>query len=92
MMEAVLNSPFGQRMLGFSPMSIGRSPTNQIVLTHDNQVSGTHAEIHPTGQGYTLTDLGSTNGTFVNELRLAPHVPYVLKLQDTIRIGQTPFV
>lgn len=90
-MEVVLNSPVEQRILGFTRISIGRAPTNQIVLAHDNQVSGNHAEINPTGQGYTLTDLGSTNGTFVNDLRLAPHVPYVLKLQDRIRIGQTPF-
>ena len=90
-MEAILNSPLEQRILGFSPMSIGRAPTNHIVLAHDNQVSGKHAEVNPTGQGYKLTELGSTNDTFVNGQRLAPYVPYVLKLQDTIRIGQTPF-
>jgi FHA domain/Inner membrane component domain len=90
-MEVVLSSLSGRILLGFALISIGRLPTNQVVLGNDNQVSGRHAEIHPTGQGYTLTDLGSTNGTFVNRQRLAPYVPYMLKLHDTIRIGQTTF-
>jgi hypothetical protein len=70
-----------------------QSNSNRNTNAYSNTGTAAHAdaEINPTGQGYTLTDLGSTNGTFVNGLRLAPYVPYVLKLQDSIQIGQNPF-
>jgi pSer/pThr/pTyr-binding forkhead associated (FHA) protein len=90
-MEALLNGPLGQTILGGKVVTIGRMPTNQIVLANDNQVSGRHAEIHPNAQGYTLIDLGSINGTFVNGQRLTSNVPYLLKVGDTIRTGQTTF-
>ena len=47
-------------------ITIGRSAGNSIVIPHDS-LSGTHTQLmlNPDGT-YTLTDLGSTNGTFVN--------------------------
>ncbi len=52
-------------------MTIGRSPTQDIVV-FDSSASRLHAEIYfDDGLGsVTLTDLGSTNGTFVNRDRL----------------------
>ena len=69
-------------------VSIGRLPNNQLVL-EDVQVSGQHAEIIPTAFDCLLIDLGSRNGTFVNEHRLIPDVPYTLHSGDKIRVGQT---
>jgi hypothetical protein len=40
-------------------------------------------------QGYNIVDLGSTNGTFVNEQRLIAHMPRLLNVGDKIRIGDT---
>lgn len=46
-------------------MSIGRDPENAIVL-YDASVSGAHAVVASTARGWRISDLGSTNGTFVN--------------------------
>ncbi|MCB1715853.1 MAG: sigma 54-dependent Fis family transcriptional regulator [Candidatus Competibacteraceae bacterium] len=48
---------------------IGTALDNDIVLT-DRAVSRHHAEIHVTKQGLLIRDLGSTNGTFVGQLRV----------------------
>lgn len=89
-MEAALNSPYGRTTLGPASMTIGRSPDNQLVV-NDPQASSHHAQVYPDGQGYLLVDLGSTNGTFVNEQRLIAHSPRMLNTGDVIRIGNTSF-
>lgn len=89
-MEAALNSPYGRTILGPASMTIGRSPDNQLVV-NDPQASSHHAQIYPDGQGYLLVDLGSTNGTFVNEQRLIAQSPRMLNAGDVIRIGNTSF-
>lgn len=90
-MEVVLSGPIGQIPLGNTGITIGRLPINRVVLGKDNQVSGHHAEIRPQAQGYSIIDLGSTNGTFVNGQRLTPDHPLLLRFGDVIRIGQTTF-
>ncbi len=87
-MEASLNSPNGRIQLTTNTLTIGRLPDNQFVI-QDPQASSHHAEIRPDAQGYVLTDLGSTNGTFVNEQRLSPRVPRLLTSGEVIRIGST---
>lgn len=63
---------------------IGRSADNTIVLT-DERVSAHHARITFTGGQWYLEDLGSRNGTFVNEIPLEG--PLVVTLEDQIQIG-----
>jgi hypothetical protein len=91
-MEAVLNSPLGRTALGQGALRIGRAPDNQLVI-QDPQSSAHHAEVAPGfgGNGYQITDLNSTNGTFVNEQRLTPNVPRPLNSGDVVRIGATRF-
>jgi len=63
--------PNGDRyMLGAEPVSFGRMPECEITL-NDTNVSRRHAEIRATGDTFTLVDLGSTNGTKVNGIRVA---------------------
>lgn len=88
--EAALISSYGRTTLGSSNLTIGRAPDNQLVIS-DPQASSHHAQILPDGQGYLLTDIGSTNGTFVNEQRLFPHAPRLLVSGDVIRIGNTNY-
>ena len=62
---------------------IGRDATNHIQL-HDTEVSRRHAEIRIVDKDYLLIDLGSSNGTHVNNRRIAQHV---LESGDEVRIG-----
>ena len=53
-------------------ITIGRNEDN--VITVDNlAVSGYHARIDPAGKDFILTDLQSTNGTFVNDKKVVSH-------------------
>jgi predicted component of type VI protein secretion system len=65
-------------------MTIGRNEGNDIVI--DNlAVSGLHARIDKTEDTYILTDLQSTNGTFVNDKRITSHR---LQHKDKIIVGK----
>src|SRR5258706_2964772 len=89
-MEAALNGPSGRIVLGPAEITVGRLSSNQLMVS-DPKASSRHATISPAGQGYRITDLGSTNGTFVNEQRLSPNTPLTLNPGDRIRIGDTTF-
>lgn len=51
-------------------------------------VSRAHASLHITHTQVTLTDLGSTNGTYVNNQRLQPQQPIQVRSGDQIRLGE----
>jgi len=68
--------------------SIGRLADNAIQID-DQSVSSHHAEIHLEGDTYHLHDLGSTNGTSVNEEQMTDAV---LQHGDQIRIGAIDMV
>ncbi len=77
----------GQRYPINSMMEIGReNPT--IPLSWDSMISRRHLSIMPSAGGVTVTDLGSTNGTFINDQRISTSA---LKLGDILRIGATTF-
>ncbi len=61
---------------------IGRDEGNDIVLT-DEGISRNHAEIKKENDGYIVADLGSTNGTYVDEQKVTRHV---LKNGQTVRL------
>lgn len=51
-------------------------------------LSRRHAVIRQTGRGYEMLDLGSVNGTWLNEERLAPHQSYPLPSGSHVRLGR----
>lgn len=53
-------------------------------------VSRIHAQLHVDGPGLFLTDLGSTNGTYVNGLPLIPHVTQRLRSGEEVLLGHLP--
>lgn len=55
--------------LGKRQWVIGRAPDCDLVIAHP-QVSARHCRLIRTGTGWVLEDLGSTNGTFVNGVRI----------------------
>jgi hypothetical protein len=69
-------------------LRIGRGKDNEIVLL-EQDVSREHARLEREPQGWTLSDLGTTNGTFVNGKRLPAHEPYLLRPGDRITIGSS---
>ncbi len=68
--------------------TIGRGSDNDIPLD-DAKVSRRHASLQAAGQEARITDLGSSNGTLVNDARLTPHVPVLLQRGDVVRVGST---
>ncbi len=58
------------------------------VLPDTDAVSRLHAEIHLEGNSYYIEDLGSTNGTFINNTKLISKTRYQLNLGDKIDLGQ----
>jgi pSer/pThr/pTyr-binding forkhead associated (FHA) protein len=77
----------GQRFAIGSRVEIGREQP-VIPLSFDSQVSRRHAAISPDYLGLTLTDLNSTNGTFVNGQRVQTQT---LHIGDLVKIGATTF-
>jgi hypothetical protein len=66
-------------------LRIGRAPENTLILEDEGKaVSRFHAEVRWDGQRFTLVDLGSQNGTWVNGARVTSHV---LSLDEPIVIG-----
>ncbi|XP_010067176.2 FHA domain-containing protein At4g14490 [Eucalyptus grandis] len=81
-----------------STVRIGRVLRGNNLAIKDAGISSKHISIESRpaagpepsgGNAWALTDLGSSNGTFVNEsTRLAPDAPYVLRDGDCIKIGE----
>jgi pSer/pThr/pTyr-binding forkhead associated (FHA) protein len=65
---------------------LGRLPECDIAL-NDANASRMHSEIRWNGRGYDVRDLGSMNGTYLNDERLVE--PTLLRTGDVITIGRT---
>lgn len=71
-------------MLDRDWLTVGRDPSNDIVI-NDPQVSRQHLRITRQGQMVVIEDLGSTNGSFANGVRLTG--PHVMSNGDVIGLG-----
>lgn len=82
------NGPLaGQRILVETDLLLGREDAEVVV--DDPEVSRHHAVLRNTTQGLQIEDLGSRNGTFVNDVQIPTATTLVSG--DTVRIGQTLF-
>ena len=87
-----LESPEGESYsLKPGVTKIGRARDSYIWLDSE-KVSRHHAEIHSESETITLIDLGSTNGTFVNDFRLKSQETHLLKSNDELRFGDRKYI
>jgi hypothetical protein len=66
---------------------VGRGSRNDLNLARDEFASTEHARIEPRRDGVWVEDVGSTNGTYLNGIRLTR--PKRLTAGDVVRIGET---
>ena len=87
----VLNSPALDENTEFeldsTGITIGRGAQNDVALDDDEFASATHARVEPRRDGVWVEDIGSTNGTFVNGVRLSRARKLVPG--DLVRVGET---
>ena len=83
-----LDGPQGGQLLELRARAIVGTAPDCDVIVKDASVSGRHAELSAQGGAFRVSDLGSTNGTFVNEKRVQNAE---LVDGDTLRLGRTPF-
>src|SRR5260370_20716165 len=72
---------------GTQRVVIGRGAGSDVRLP-DASVSHRHASIRAQGADFAVIDEGSTNGTFVGSVRIAPHTSRIIRSGDLVRIGR----
>jgi hypothetical protein len=85
----ITSGPGSGRVFNLNPdvtTCLGRAKLNDVVV-EDIAVSSEHCRIRPDGAGFTLHDLKSTNGTYVNDKKVVTH--HALNAGDVITIGET---
>jgi len=86
LLEVVEGPQAGTQVPVTGQVEAGRSP--EAVLTLDDDQASRHpARFDPSGAGVMVSDLGSTNGTYVNEQPI--HAPRELRAGDRVRLGLT---
>ena len=87
---ATLVGADGEHPLRAGVSTFGRKADNDYQVP-DSYVSGRHGQIEVTEHGVFLTDLGSSNGTFLNGAKLAPNMRTEVTPEDTIRLGSLEY-
>jgi pSer/pThr/pTyr-binding forkhead associated (FHA) protein len=88
-LEIVEGTDAGRQLQLDRPLDIGRDHGMPVALTGDTQASRRHARVSPQNGAAVVEDLGSTNGTFVNDQPI--HSPRQLSPGDRVRVGLTVF-
>jgi len=87
---ATLVGPDTEYPLKAGENTFGRKEGNDVQIA-DPYVSGRHGIIEIADDGVYLTDVGSTNGTMLNDAKLAPNMRTKLAPEDVIRLGSLEF-
>ena len=61
------------------------------VVGFNKMISRSHCKIVKRGNQFTIVDLQSANGTYVNKVRLQPNQPHLIKNGDVIRLANSDF-
>lgn len=70
-----------------APLTVGRGGQNDLAIEGDEFASARHVRFEPRGDGVWVQDLGSTNGTYVNGVRVDG--ARRLAAGDVVRVGET---
>ena len=73
--------------LDSAPVTVGRGAANDVALEGDEFASARHVRFEPRRDGVYVHDLGSTNGTYVNGVRIDG--ARKLTHGDVVRVGET---
>jgi hypothetical protein len=68
-------------------LTVGRGTQNDVSIEGDEFASARHVRIEPRRDGVWVSDIGSTNGTYVNGVRIDR--PRKLARGDVVRVGET---
>jgi diguanylate cyclase (GGDEF)-like protein len=71
-------------------ISLGRDPASDICIDEET-VSRRHARIEKQNGQTFVVDLGSTNGTYLNDARIQPYAPVALAEGDRLKVGRSIF-
>jgi pSer/pThr/pTyr-binding forkhead associated (FHA) protein len=89
-LDVVAGRAVGTTIAVEDELLIGREAQGAGQLADDDEISRSHARVSLDGAVCVIEDLGSTNGTFVNGLRIS--APQVLEAGDTIELGESTLV
>ena len=70
---------------------IGKMPSNDGFIGFNNLISRMHCVIKRDQDGFSITDLGSRNGSYLNDARLEPQQRFPLKDGDILAFATSPF-
>ena len=87
----VRGNPQGSKLpLLKTEMIIGRDPSVEISIVADANISRKHVKLTKLNDGtVSVTDLGSSNGTFLNDRKLVPGEAVNLSKEDMLKVGST---
>ncbi len=74
------------------PVTVGKLAGSVDMVIPDAGISRRHVKFFRDGNKICMTDLNSTNGTFLNGLRLEPNMTEILEPGDEIRLGKLKFI
>ena len=84
--------PSGRQLipLGSERVTVGKSSSNVVSLDHDSTVSRLHAVLENLGYAWSIRDVGSRNGTYINGEKISAE--RVLRSGDELRVGTSKLV
>lgn len=84
--------PSGRELITLSGqrVTVGKASTNIVSLNHDSTVSRLHAVLENLGFAWSVRDVGSRNGTYLNGEKLSAE--RVLRSGDELRVGKTRLI
>jgi pSer/pThr/pTyr-binding forkhead associated (FHA) protein len=87
-----VSKPSGRELIPLSGLrlTLGKASTNDVSLEHDPTVSRLHAVLENHGSAWSIRDVGSRNGTYLNGEKI--DAERVLRSGDELRIGKSRLV